>query len=137
MILGILRQIPFFSQLNEEEHTEIIENVRMHFYPAEYVVFKEQDAADKMYIIKSGAVKVYKTDAEGNENDMAVLKHGQFFGEMALISSKPRCAAVKVLEDCELFSITEKDVHDLMQTHPQIATKISETIVARTRENKV
>lgn len=135
MILGILKQIPFFAELDSVHHEAIIENIRMHFYPADYILFHEGDEADKMYILKSGSVKVFHPKVDFEE-DLAILSPGSFFGEMALISQNPRNASVKTLEDCELFSLSRKDLQVLMENTPAIAQAISEAMVERTDLNE-
>ena len=59
-------------------------------------IFKDNDVADGMYIIKSGMVKVTKsaTDSAGVEAVLAILKLGNSFGELSLIDGLPRSANV-------------------------------------------
>ena len=59
-------------------------------------IFKDNDVADGMYIIKSGMVKVTKSaaDSAGVEAVLAILKLGNSFGELSLIDGLPRSANV-------------------------------------------
>ena len=61
------------------------------------IIFPEEGPGDKMYIIKSGSVKINKK-VKGQENTIAVLNPGEFFGEMALLDGMPRSAAAKSAE---------------------------------------
>ncbi|HEC79855.1 MAG TPA: cyclic nucleotide-binding domain-containing protein, partial [Firmicutes bacterium] len=56
------------------------------------VICKEGDKGDSMYIIYEGAVKITKR-AHDKETTLAVLKEGDFFGEMAIIDREPRSAS--------------------------------------------
>lgn len=62
-------------------------------------IFKDNDEADGLYIIKSGNVKVTKGAAEtsGVEAVLAILKPGNCFGELSLIDGLPRSANVAAL----------------------------------------
>lgn len=62
-------------------------------------IFKDNDDADRLYIIKSGMVKVTKSTAEtsGVEVVLAILKPGNSFGELSLIDGLPRSANVAAM----------------------------------------
>jgi len=86
-ILPILQQIPIFKNLDERVHEQIIENITLQFYPANYELFAQGDPGDKMYIIKNGLVKISK-----DKKEVATLGDNDFFGELDLVSDAPRNA---------------------------------------------
>ena len=61
------------------------------------LIIKENDIDEYLYLIKSGMVKVVKS-LKNKEIEVAVLKAGSFFGEMALIDDRPRTATVLAME---------------------------------------
>lgn len=69
------------------------------------MVCEEGDVTDAMYIILDGQLRVFKHDGQGNEVDIAMLKAGDLFGEMAMLDSKPRSATVACLTSCHLFML--------------------------------
>lgn len=133
IILDLLNSIPFFSTLSYEDHLSLIENIRLHYYPAGHLIFKEGDAAINMFIIRSGKIRIFKKVAD-YEHTIAVLSTNDFFGEMALVNNLPRNACAQVLEECELFSIHKSDLYDLLQKKPDIAHTISKIFIQRTKE---
>lgn len=138
-ILPILKQISFFSTLDETLHREIIKHIILMYYPVNYNLFKEGDNGDALYIIKKGKVKIYKEPKEGEvmPKDLAELSDGTFFGEMALISDIPRNATAKTAEDSEIFILSKDDFTELLKTIPTLAEQVSAVIVSRLNQNDI
>lgn len=137
VLLPILKQIPLFATLNEEQHREIIQRIVMMYYPAEYVLFKENDEGDALYIVKSGAVEIFHEPKEAGDlpQTVATISPGGFFGEMALVSDGKRNASAKAKLDCEIFILSKDDFKNLLDTNTSLAEQISATMVARLKEN--
>jgi len=130
LILTILRNIPLFKSLTEEEHKAIIDHITMQYFPAHYKLFEKGVLGSAMYIIKSGVVRIYN-----ETGDLATLKDNDFFGEMALIESQPRMAGAETLSDCEIFVLNKEDFASLMQKSPDIAQKVEEAYKSRKDQN--
>ncbi len=126
LILSILKTIPFFQTLTEEEHLSIIQHIQMQYYPAHYKLLEKGVSGNAMYIIKSGMVRIFN---EGGE--VASLGEGDFFGETALIENQPRNASAETLSDCEIFVLNREDFVTLMQKSPTISKKVEEAYLAR------
>jgi CRP-like cAMP-binding protein len=94
----------------------------------EELVFDEDSKGDSMYVIKSGAVKIVKK-VKNQENTIAVLNPGEFFGEMALLDGLPRSAAVKGTADSELFMISLEGYQKLRKEKPHTALKLMDIII--------
>ena len=76
----------------------------VRFYPKGTMVFSECQSGQDMFIIQDGQVKITKI-VNGTEVILAVLKKGDFFGEMALLENKPRSASIIAFEDCYLMVV--------------------------------
>lgn len=137
ILLPILKKIPLFKNLDAAIHSEIIKRIVLMYYPANYVLFKQGDDADTMYIIKTGAVEIYN-EPEKEEDllvNLADIGQGGFFGEMALVSNLKRNASARAKTDCEIFILSKKDFNQLLDSNPTMAEQISATIIARMKEN--
>lgn len=132
-ILPILQKIPLLQELDEANHKQIIEHIKLNYYPPNYQLFAEGEVGDKLYIIKSGMVKIFKTSSG---EDVALLKANDFFGEMALFSDNPRNASAVTLEECELFTLDKVDFYALVAQNPQMANILSTEFVARMKSNQ-
>jgi len=92
------------------------------------LVFDEDSKGDSMYILKTGAVKILKK-VKSQENTIAVLNPGEFFGEMALLDGLPRSAAVRATTDSEILQITLEGYQKLRREKPHTALKLMDIII--------
>lgn len=125
-MIEILKNIPFFAELSDEDLQRIIEKIQMQYFPEQHVIFSEGDGGDMMYVIKRGEVQIIR-----DNTILAVLKDGQFFGEMALVSDDTRNASAKTVSDAELLTLSKDDFKYLMETNSSIASIISYEVVKR------
>jgi pSer/pThr/pTyr-binding forkhead associated (FHA) protein len=100
-----IAKVPFFAPLEGTEREDLAENATLHVFNAGQVVIQQGDPGRSVYIILDGRLKVFTTDHAGNELELATLGAGQFFGEMSLISSKPRSTSVATLEASVLIEL--------------------------------
>ena len=119
-----LQQIPIFENLSSFELSFIIPILHKRRYKAGELIFKEDEAGNGMYIVHSGAVQVFGTDAQGKQVLYAELKEKQFLGELSLVDGQPRSATAITQEVSELYGFFKPDLLDLIKTHPAIGSKI-------------
>ena len=135
-VTSILKKIPLFEELNEQDHLEIIKQITLEYFPKDHVIFKEGDQGDAMYIIKRGMVNIFHEGAVDSENkNVTVLSDNDFFGEMALIEEKPRNATTKTIEESEIFKLNKEDFKKLISENPSMAAKISSEFLKRFKVN--
>ncbi len=110
-IIRFLRNYKLFREFSAAQMTNIVREVAYERHPAGTVIIRKGDPGDKFYVIKSGQVKV--TDKESTVVDQApiTLGPGDYFGEVALLTKKPRNASVIATEQVELYSL-DKDEFD-------------------------
>ncbi len=125
-MIEILKQIPFFSQLSDEDLDAIGKTVEMQYFGPEQVIFEQGDYGEEMYVIKRGKVQVVR-----DFNILAELSDNAFFGEMALVSEEPRNATIKSVGDVEALVLKKDDFRLLLETKPSIASVVSYEIVKR------
>jgi len=137
IILGILKRIPLLEELNEEDHKEVIKQITLELYPANHVIFSQNEPGDAFYIIKNGMVRVFHpaTEADLEENEVAILGDNDFFGEMALISEKLRNASTKTVEETQCFKLKKEDFIKLVSSNPNMAGRISTEFLKRLKIN--
>jgi CRP/FNR family cyclic AMP-dependent transcriptional regulator len=102
-------------------------------YPAGAVLFEEGDPGSRMYVLRSGKVKIAKRVA-GAEVTLALLGPGDFFGEMALLEKLPRSATATVLEDAKLIEVDETTFESLVRRSSEISVRLLRRLSARLRE---
>src|SRR4051812_47901749 len=102
-------------------------------YPAGTVIFEERDPGSRMYVIRSGKVKIYR-HLEGKEIVLAFLAPGDFFGEMALLEGLPRSASAMCVEDAQLVEVDQSTFEEMIRRNIEIAVRVMRKLAARVRE---
>ena len=102
-------------------------------YQINEVIITENDIDEYLYLIKSGMVKVVKS-IENKEIEVAFLKEGSFFGEMALIDDRPRTATVIAMEETVLEVFHRDSFIDIIHQNQNIAIKFLSGIFSRLRD---
>jgi CRP-like cAMP-binding protein len=92
------------------------------------IIFKEGDAAEQLFVIKSGEVGI-----QSGNRMLAELSTNHIFGEMALIDAAPRSATAVAMTDVELVPISEKQFLFLVSQTPFFALKVMRTLARRLR----
>ena len=105
-IQNVFQGIPFLACLSDEERAEISARIIVRDHRRNDIILHEEDSASYLYIILSGRVKVFQTNAEGREHILAIHKKGDFFGEMALLDGKTSPATISALEDSRVCLIS-------------------------------
>jgi len=117
-----------FKDLNQSDIDAFNAICTEESFKAGETIFPEESPGDKMFIIKTGSVKILKK-VKGKENTLAVLNPGEFFGEMALLDGLPRSAAAKANADTTVITITRDNYMVLRQKYPQTALKIVDILI--------
>lgn len=94
------------------------------------VVFRKGDPGDFMAIVLRGSV-VIRRDGE----DVATIKAGSVFGEMALIDGEPRSADAITLTHCRLALVDDRHFKALVRDTPDFALMLMKILVQRLRAN--
>ena len=96
------------------------------------IVFKQGDAGDRMYVIKSGVLEVVtEPTGESPSVTIAYLGVGEVVGELALLTGSPRSATIRCPENAELFRLDKAVFDDLMASLPGMARSMCEVIARR------
>jgi CRP/FNR family transcriptional regulator, cyclic AMP receptor protein len=103
-------------------------------YRKNQTIFAQGDAADTIFYIQKGKIKVVVTSAQGKEAVVGVLD-GQFFGEGCLNGQSRRIGTATAMEECLITSITKAAMIAVLESEP----KFSQMFVAYllTRNNRV
>ena len=81
-------------------------NDKTKLFPAGSVIFEEGDASHDAYMVKEGAVEL-SVRVKGQKKVLYIMRQGQVFGEMGIISNSPRSATATCIKDCR-FSIVDR-----------------------------
>jgi|TARA_B100000745_G_scaffold7027_1_gene5894 CRP-like cAMP-binding protein len=119
-----LKQVPIFKDFSDKEFSELEKLIHHRTYSSGDFIFKNRAPAEGMYIIMHGSVKITIGTRVNNENILAELGKGDFFGELALFDDEPRSANAIATMDCELLGFFTQDLMTLQERSPVLGLKI-------------
>ncbi|TPW19414.1 MAG: CRP/FNR family transcriptional regulator, cyclic AMP receptor protein [Elusimicrobia bacterium] len=102
------------------------------FGPGERI-FSRADAADHMFVVIRGRVKIFLSGGGRRRKTFAYLGAGDFFGEMAVITGKTRSASAEAVEPTSLLLIHKKDFRSLMEKDRKLAFYLLQAVSERLR----
>src|SRR3989304_626571 len=112
----LLKKINLFSSLTDDELEEIEKICVRETQAKGHILFFEGDPGNKCYVIVKGEVRISKMIPNIGEEALAVLKPGDYFGEMALIDKFPRSAHAIANTDMEALAISKTDLDRILIT---------------------
>lgn len=128
--MNMLKRIPLFKGLSGEEISDHEKNMRAKKVGAKTVLFLEGDAADVIYFIVDGAVRIYKSTINGKEITLALFFKGDFFGEMGLIEGR-RTANAETLEPSMFYIMEKERFLSILKQHGDVSFKLLMEVAQR------
>lgn len=129
-----LESCKLFSALSAQELDQLRGVTRELAFPAGRQIFSEGDAGDGIYIVKSGAVRIFATVGDKSRHPISLISPGESFGEMAVVDNQPRSAAAIAEEDSAVFFIPREDLLELINRSPRFCLSLMREITQRLRE---
>src|SRR5262245_39762689 len=109
-----------FREFTNQEMSEFLDLLDpLSAKPGEVVV-RQDDAGDCMYIVVQGSCRVVH-HRSGRDVELATLREGDFFGELALVDEGPRSADVIALSDVALLKISQAVIAAVAGVYPTAA----------------
>jgi CRP/FNR family transcriptional regulator, cyclic AMP receptor protein len=118
--------------LPEEALRRIASSGVVRTFPKSTILIAEGDVGDSLYIILSGRVKVYASNAAGREVVINFHGPGEYVGEMSL-DGEPRSASVVTLEPTTCAIVNRAQFRDFLAQNPDFAQHLIQTLIHRCR----
>ena len=128
IISKLQRNYSFFSDLLEDEVTELLDMSKNVSFESDSIIFNEGDIADRFFLVLTGEIGITI-----GKKEVARVRRGQLFGEMALLEHIPRTATATALKKSALFSFPAEIISTVL---PGLALKVVISI-ARQRSEKL
>lgn len=121
-----------FAPLTEQTLREIAATGVVRNYPKNAILINEGEVGDSLYIVLSGRVKVFASNAAGREVVIAFHGAGEYVGEMSLDGS-PRSASVMTTEPTTCTIVNRANFREFILAHPDFALHLVEKLIQRVR----
>jgi CRP-like cAMP-binding protein len=126
-----LRKIDIFRDLSHGEIEEIDRQTRMTTVRRGQVIYRQEDTAEGLFLLKRGRVRLSRLSLSGKRLELAVLEPGTFFGEMPLLGVSMRSASAEAIDDSLLCVMSEADVERLVMSRPEVGLRMIEILGRR------
>jgi len=137
--LAVLETSPLFVSLHPEELDMLAELSQERRYGDGEVIFNEGDVGDSLFVIVKGEIEVLRKAGDtGQQKSIAVLREGEFFGEMSLIDKEYRSATCRTRGDTQLLRLTNENLHSFARVYKNgftlVVINIARVLSLRLRE---
>jgi uncharacterized membrane protein len=132
-----LREIPLFSEMDEQEVAGIRSIMdELRFKPGQ-VIIREGDVGDLFYVITEGHAEVFIRDGNGSDIILHEVGPGDFFGELSMLTSEPRTARVRAVEHLTTLALERDEFFNFLRTHTHAAIDVLVELGGRLHQNDV
>jgi CRP/FNR family transcriptional regulator, cyclic AMP receptor protein len=132
-----LARIPIFKRLEPHELEHLAEEVDQVNFKAGETIFNEHDRGDSLYVVETGAVRIWVFDDDVKEVTLAELKPGDFFGELAVLDRGERSSSATAIVDTHLHRLSSDDFQQFLMEHPDVSIDVICEIAARMRQTNL
>jgi CRP-like cAMP-binding protein len=124
--VDLIRKVPLFSHLSRKQLAEIAKVADEIDLREGKEMTREGAAGREFFVILEGSADVTKQGRKINS-----LKPGDFFGEIALVTSVPRTATVAATSPVRALVVTDRSFRRLLEQSPDIQTRVMEAMAVR------
>ena len=132
--VGALKKALLFADLSHKELAFLAERAVPHRFDAGQVVFSEGEPCEGLYVVESGAVKIFKTSTSGREQVLTIEGTGGSIAELPVFDGGAYPASASALNKATLLFVSKRDFQALCLEHPQVALKVLKVVGARLRQ---
>src|SRR5262249_20046484 len=100
---GVGNQIvvsPLFRHFSVDEMVAVIQGLKLLSFEKGKVIIRQGDKGDSLYMLTAGSVRAF-VKKDGKQEKLGDLEEGAFFGEVSILTGKPRSATIVALVNCE------------------------------------
>ena len=129
--IDFLKTVSLFSHLKEEELQRLAGQSRYCSFKFGDVIIQEGERDDRLYILISGKVNIFKSYRTKKEKRLRTLEPPAYFGELALIDDLVRSATVVAMTDTKTLCLDKLDLDREIERSPLIAKKLLQMLNRR------
>ncbi|HSN68990.1 MAG TPA: cyclic nucleotide-binding domain-containing protein [Thermoanaerobaculia bacterium] len=122
---------PLFEVLSPEEREAVIREMVFIEHEEGDIIITEGEEGSSLYVLVSGEVKVFTRGPRGESIPLAALGEGDFFGEVSVLSGKPRTATITASKHSELLRLDGERLDEIIARHPRVRTVLEEFYTRR------
>jgi len=132
----LLRTVDILEPLSDEELEELARRYPDDHLQAGEIFYTPYDTSERLFILKRGRVRVYRT-TDGREFTQAIVEAGTVFGEMALTAQRLQGAYAQAMEPSILITMSREELEHLILQKPEVGLQIVHLLSERLRRQEI
>ncbi|MFC6618127.1 Crp/Fnr family transcriptional regulator [Deinococcus radiophilus] len=126
-----LKKTELFCDVELDELERVASTTLMRAYRAGEVIYRMDDPADALYLVRSGMVKISKLFPNGKEAILSVIGPHGSFGELLMRPQERRPTQAEAVESTRLIAVPQAELQALLQARPDLALKLIGVLATR------
>ncbi len=132
-----LREIPLFSEMDEQEVAGIRSIMdELKFKPGQLII-REGEIGDLFYVVTEGHAEIFIRDANGSDVILHEAGPGDFFGELSMLTNEPRTARVRAIDHLTTLVLERDEFFNFLHTHTHAAIDVMVELGGRLHQNDI
>lgn len=132
--IEFLKSIPYFSGLSPAELEWLSQLIFEKTAERGEIIVLEGETAEALFFVVSGAVKVFKTSAEGKEQILNIVRPGESFNDVPIFDDAPNPTSAQAMGPVILNGLRKSELKVILQEHRQVALNIIKVLAERVRQ---
>jgi len=128
-----LSKIEIFKNVSPANLENLSRAIDMQTFEPGFVVFREGDEGDAMYLIERGEVDITVQDRAGQEKLLRTFGPGDVVGEFSLLDGRPRSASMRARTRCAVLRLQRQVFMRFIQSRPQVVLAMLQYLADKVR----
>ncbi len=130
----VLAITPMFEGVPADMRMALLDKFTLRVFEDGDVIIREGDAGDTLYLIRSGTVVVKLPGSDDEQHLLVTLGEGEFFGEVALLTGRPRTTTIHAKGQVELMELSRADFEAISGEYPSVNEILQTYLRKRAKE---
>jgi CRP-like cAMP-binding protein len=126
-----LARHPLWGALTPAGQSQLLGSARWMTYRAGRTFLREGDPPERLFLLISGAVKIFHRSRSGAEVTLKLFRAPVFFGEMEVMAERPFLEFAKTLENCEILEISGAVFRAILPDEPKLGLLLARDLADR------
>jgi CRP-like cAMP-binding protein len=128
-----IQSIPYFDGIGPADLNTIKDSFFEKAADRGELILVEGEPSEVLYFIASGAVKLFKTSAEGKEQILDIVRPGESLNDVPIFDGSPNLASAQAMGPVALYGIGKRDLDSIMQRYPQVSLNVNKVLAGQVR----
>ena len=132
--IAFLKSIPYFSVLSTAELDAIKQSFSEKTVQRGEAILLEGEPSNTLFFVGSGAVKIFKTSAQGKEQILSITRPGETLNDIPIFDGGANPVSAQALGPVTLYGIKKDRLQSIMEQYPKVALNMSKVLAERMRQ---